>query len=187
MPKLWNDTIETHRQAVREATLDATAGLVAERGLAAVTMSDIARATGIGRATLYKYFPDVEAILIAWHERMIAHHLEMLTAAAQSAEGPLEALQAVLEAYALMSQSHHGHALAGLLHGLPHAKHAHRHLRSFVATLIAGAVKAGHVRADVPAPELAAFAFSALSSADALPSKQAAHRLVAVVMRGLAP
>src|SRR5206468_1028464 len=79
VPKLWSETIEEHRQAVREATLDTTAALVAEHGLTSVTMSKIAEETGIGRATLYKYFPDVEAILIAWHERQITRHLEYLT------------------------------------------------------------------------------------------------------------
>jgi len=51
---------------------------VAERGLASVTMSQIAAQTGIGRATLYKYFPDVEAILAAWHQRQVARHLNQL-------------------------------------------------------------------------------------------------------------
>ncbi len=60
MPKLWTETIEEHRRAVHDATLDTTAALVREHGLAAVTMSQIAAAAGIGRATLYKYFPDVE-------------------------------------------------------------------------------------------------------------------------------
>ena len=71
MPKLWSETLDDHRRAIRDAALDATAGLVAEHGLASVTMSQIAKDAGIGRATLYKYFPDVEAILIAWHERQI--------------------------------------------------------------------------------------------------------------------
>ena len=71
MPKLWNETIEAHRREVRDAILDTTAALVAEHGLRSVTMSQIAEKTGIGRATLYKYFPDVEAILPAWHERQI--------------------------------------------------------------------------------------------------------------------
>ncbi len=71
MPKLWNKTIEAHRNAVHEATLDTTAALVAKHGLRSVTMSQIAEQTGIGRATLYKYFSDVEAILVAWHERHI--------------------------------------------------------------------------------------------------------------------
>ncbi|HZA80384.1 MAG TPA: helix-turn-helix domain-containing protein, partial [Actinomycetes bacterium] len=78
MPKLWDETIEAHRLQVREAILDTTAALVASHGLRSVTMSEIAERTGIGRATLYKYFPDVEAILLAWHERQITTHLAQL-------------------------------------------------------------------------------------------------------------
>ena len=55
MPKLWTDTIQAHRREVRDAVLDATAALVGEHGLRAVTMSQIANKIGIGRATLYKY------------------------------------------------------------------------------------------------------------------------------------
>src|SRR5918996_4902222 len=62
VPRLWTETIEEHRRAVRDATLDTAAALVGEHGLRSVTMSQIAEETGIGRATLYKYFPDVEAI-----------------------------------------------------------------------------------------------------------------------------
>ena len=116
MPKLWNETIEAHRRAVRDATLDATAALVAEHGLASVTMSQIAEETGIGRATLYKYFPDVEAILVAWHERQVAGHLEHLAEVRDQAGDAGERLEAVLEAYALMSHEHHGTELAALLH-----------------------------------------------------------------------
>src|SRR5436190_23952323 len=102
VPKLWNETIEAHRRAVRDATLDTTAALVAEHGLASVTMSQIASETGIGRATLYKYFPDVEAILVAWHERHVAEHLEHLAKVRDQAGDPGEQLAAVLEAYALI-------------------------------------------------------------------------------------
>src|SRR5262245_8068886 len=74
MPKLWTETIETHRREVRDAILDTAAALVADRGLRSVTMSQVAEETGIGRATLYKYFPGVEAILLAWHERQVTGH-----------------------------------------------------------------------------------------------------------------
>ena len=78
MPKLWNETIEIHREAVRRAVLDAAARLVAGHGVSGVTMSAIAQSAGIGRATLYKYFPDVESILVAWHERQVESHLAEL-------------------------------------------------------------------------------------------------------------
>src|SRR3954469_4846252 len=109
MPKLWNETIETHRHDVREAILGATMALVAEHGPLSVTMSQIAEKTGIGRATLYKYFSDVEAILSAWHERQITGHLEQLAEIRDQAGGATERLEAVLEAYALISHESHGH------------------------------------------------------------------------------
>ena len=116
MPKLWNKTIEAHRREVGDAILDTTANLVAKHGLRSVTMSQIAEETGIGRATLYKYFPDVEAILLAWHERQIARHLDYLADIRDQADGPAGRLEAVLEAYALIQYEHHGTELAALLH-----------------------------------------------------------------------
>ena len=107
VPKLWHRTVDAHRQAVRDAILDTTAALVAEHGLRPVTMSQIAEETGIGRATLYKYFPDVDAILLAWHERQIAGHLEHLTEVRNRAGGAGERLEAVLEAYALIAHESH--------------------------------------------------------------------------------
>lgn len=80
MPRIWAETIDTHRQRVQEAVLDATAEVVAEQGPMSVSMSVIAERAGIGRATLYKYFPDVESILLAWHARDFGEQLERLRA-----------------------------------------------------------------------------------------------------------
>ncbi|MGA8586204.1 MAG: TetR/AcrR family transcriptional regulator, partial [Roseiarcus sp.] len=62
----------------------------------------VATGAGIGRATLYKYFPDVETILVAWHERQVSGHLEHLARIRDQAS-PGRRLEAVLEAYALMT------------------------------------------------------------------------------------
>src|SRR5262249_7955024 len=78
VPRLWTETVETHRREPRDAILHPAAALVAKDGLAAVTMPPTAEDPGIGRATLYKYFPDVETILLAWHERHVKGHLEHL-------------------------------------------------------------------------------------------------------------
>ncbi len=188
VPKLWNDTIEEHRRAVRDATLDATAALVAQHGLASVTMSKIAEETGIGRATLYKYFPDIEAILIAWHERQVTSHLEHLAEIRDQAGGAGGRLEAVLEAYALMtSERPHGTELAALLHRGEHIARAHQHLSGFIQDLLAEAAKTGDVRDDVAPDELASYCLHALSAASRLPSKAAVHRLVAVTVAGLRP
>ncbi|MGN9810028.1 TetR/AcrR family transcriptional regulator [Micromonospora sp. BQ11] len=102
MPKLWNTTIAAHRQTVRDAILETTWALVREHGLMSVTMTQIAEKAGIGRATLYKYFPDVEAILAAHHERHVTGHLAHLTALRDQPGTAGERLQAVLEQYALI-------------------------------------------------------------------------------------
>src|SRR6266581_8718751 len=133
VPKLWNETIEAHRRAVRDATLDTTAALVAEHGLTSVTMSQIAAETGIGRATLYKYFPDVEAILVAWHERQIARHLQQLAEVRDQAGGPARQLEAVLGTFALIQHEHHGTELAALLHRGEHIARAQQQLHAFIS------------------------------------------------------
>ena len=187
VPKLWDETIEAHRRAVRDATLDATATLVAEHGLLEVTMSRIAEATGIGRATLYKYFPDVEAVLIAWHERQVSGHLEQLVEVRDRAGGAGERLEAVLEAYAMISHQHHGSELAALLHRGEHVARAQHHLSDLIRGLLTEAATTGDLRADVAPDELASYCLHALSAASGLPSKAAVRRLVAVTLSGLQP
>ena len=75
MPRLWKDTIEEHKAEVRVAILDAVASLVSAHGLHGVSMSALAEKSGVGRGTLYKYFPDLEAAVLAWHERIIDEHV----------------------------------------------------------------------------------------------------------------
>lgn len=190
MPRLWNDTIVTHRRAVRDATLDTTAALVAEHGLRSVTMSQIAEMTGVGRATLYKYFPDVEAILLAWHEREISGHLEQLTEARDSAMEASERLEAVLETYALISHGSHGHHdadLAAFLHRDEQVTRAEHRLHKMIQDLLAEAAAAGGVRDDLAADELATYCLHALAAAGSLTSKAAVRRLVMVTLAGLRP
>ena len=188
MPKLWTDTIEAHRHAVREATLDTTGALVIKHGLASVTMSQIAEETGIGRATLYKYFPDVDTILLAWHERQIAHHFQCLTMVRDQTEDEGKRLEAVLEAYALIareSRGHHDGAFSTLLHQGEHVARAQHQLHNLVRDLIGEAAEAGAVRDDVAPDELASYCLSALAAAGGQSSKDAVLRLVRVTVAGL--
>ncbi len=187
MPKLWNDTIDAHKRNVRDSTLDATADLVTRKGLAAVTMSEIAQETGIGRATLYKYFPDVEAVLLAWHERQVHRHLASFTAIAASDGSPLQRLRKVLDAYGLMGHNHEGGELANALHRGGHVVHAREHLTAFLSDIITEAGAAGEIRVDVPAGELAVYCLSAVAGAADLQSKQAVERLVSVTLAALRP
>jgi AcrR family transcriptional regulator len=190
MPKPWNETIQAHRREVRDAILDTTAALVAEHGLTSLTMSQIAGETGIGRATLYKYFSGVEAILLAWHERQVTGHFEHLVEVRDQAGDAGKRLEAVLEAYALISyesQGHHGTELAALVHQGEHVARARQQLREMIRDLLSEATQSGDVRDDVAPEELASYCLHALAAAGSLPSKAAVRRLVTVTLAGLLP
>jgi AcrR family transcriptional regulator len=190
VPNLWNETIEAHRAAVREATLDTAMVLVSEHGLRSVTMSQIAEKTGIGRATLYKYFPDVEAILLAWHERQITGHLEYLAEVRDRTGDAGEQLEAVLEAYALIRHESHGHhdtELAAFLHWDEQVARARQQLRDMIRDLLTEAAKTGDVRDDVPPDELASYCLHALTAHGSQLTEAAVRRLVTVTLAGLRP
>ena len=190
VPKLWSETIEGHRREVREAILDAAWRLVTAHGLLAVTMSQIAQEVGVGRATLYKYFPDVQAVLHAWHERQVSHHLDELATLRDQADSAGERLEAVLRGYALIAhrRAHHDTELAEVLHSShrgEHGVHARQHLHHLVRDLISDGARNGDLRADVSADELATYCLHALAAAGALPSEAAVQRLLAVTLAGL--
>ena len=190
MPKLWTATIAAHRREVREAILDTTAALVARHGLRSVTMSQIAEETGIGRATLYKYFSDVGAILLAWHDRQITGHLEQLAAVRDRAGNAGERLQAVLEAYAHVSQQRGGHEdteLAAFLHRHDQVARAHHQVHNMIRELLIAARERAGVRDDVPPDELASYCLHALGAARSLRSRVAVRRLVDLVLTALRP
>jgi AcrR family transcriptional regulator len=188
--RTWSATIETHRDELRHAILDAAGALVAETGLHALTMAGIAEKAGIGRATLYKYFRDVEAILVAWHAREIASHLASISEARRQAEGPRDQLKAVLERYALIAHETHGHGnveLDAFLHRDEQVAVAERRLRFIFRDALSEAADAGVVRDDVPPDELAWFCLNALRAARGAKSRAAVERLVALTLAGLEP
>ena len=189
MPRLWTETIEAHRHAVRETILNTAWALTAEHGLRGVTMAQIAESAGIGRATLYKYFPDLEAILSAWHQRQAAAHLVELT---ELRHGPGEAgehLVAVLTGYAHIAQqrAHHGPELAALLHPAARSGHTEAQLDTLLIDLLIDAATAGDVRSDVSPDELARYCRHALGAAAELSSPAAVDRLMTVTLAGLRP
>jgi len=168
--------------------MDTTAALVAEHGLAAVTMSQIATEVGIGRATLYKYFSDVEAILGAWHERHVAGHLAQLAQVRDRAGDAGEQLEAVLHAYAFITyQRPQGTEIATLVHRGDRLDNAQTQLQNLVRDLLAKAADTGSVRNDVAPDELAAFCLHALGAAGGMPSPAAVGRLVEITSSALRP
>jgi len=66
-------------QGAVDRIIDATAALLEARGYEALTTNHIAEAAGVNIATLYKYFANKQAILIALHARLAGGWTEALT------------------------------------------------------------------------------------------------------------
>lgn len=68
------------RDRVAAGILDVAAGVIAERG-EAVSMGELADTAGVGRATLYRYFPNREALLRALAEMALEDLCERIASA----------------------------------------------------------------------------------------------------------
>lgn len=64
-------TTKTKQQETQRLILKATVDLMTEHGYDSTSMKQIARASGIGDATIYKYFPTKEKLLLGYFEQSI--------------------------------------------------------------------------------------------------------------------
>lgn len=188
MPKLWSKTIEEHRHEVREAIMNTAWLLATTRGPLSVTMSQIANESGIGRATLYKYFPDVETILRAKHEQHVFDHLRCLNEASQGDDGAKAKLESVSLLYAQMCHRRRLHGtveLSVLLHKPQDMSGAESAVLTLFEELLVEAAASGDVRDDTPPSELTAYVVHALGAANRLPTDAAVRRLVGLTLAAL--
>lgn len=64
MPRIRAENIAAHKAATRTQILEASVDLFLSQGYTVTSFGDIAAEIGVGRTTLYEYFPDKEAILV---------------------------------------------------------------------------------------------------------------------------
>lgn len=93
MPKVTGGSVAAHRQATREAIFAAFAALVYERGYDALSLADVAAAAGMSRTTMYNYFADKDALVVAFTEAETARFGESLAADLAGARSPVERLR----------------------------------------------------------------------------------------------
>jgi AcrR family transcriptional regulator len=188
VPKLWEESIDGHRRSVRDAITRAAWRLAEEHGPLSLTMSQVAGAAGIGRATLYKYFSDVESILVAHHARHVEDHLRTLEDLRGKTQPPGARLVAVAEEYASIcfQRGHHSSAdIRSLVHRGPEVADVERRLHGVFTDLIAQAAAEHLVRSDLGAEELAVYCRRALEAAGEMKDLAGVARLTRVVLDGL--
>jgi AcrR family transcriptional regulator len=183
----WAHSVDAHKQSTESAIAQAAWELAQQRGPFAVSMSDVAAAAGISRPTLYKYFRDVEAMLIAHHRNHVAAHLDELAATVSGPGDPLERLTRALSAYAEIChmRAHQGDKhVDRLVHTGFEVTAAEREVTDLFTRAITEATEAGQARADIAPEVLAAYCVRALAAAADIPQTDIAG-LVDVVHSSL--
>lgn len=104
----WAEVLDEHRARQRRQIMAVALELVAERGLAGVSMSALAQRAGISRATLYHYFPDLEQVLLAWVGEEVDTFVAELARELTSQDDPVVQLRRIVAA--------HVHAFSGAEH-----------------------------------------------------------------------
>lgn len=130
---------------------------VARTALAAssdASLNTIAKLAGIGPGTLYRHFPNREALVLAVYR----HDVRELVDAAPAllaAHPPFEALRLWFDRLAYHGRIKHG--LAGALHAVTRAELANEHygpVLGAIALLLHACQEAGAVRPDIDAEEV---------------------------------
>ncbi|MFJ1757793.1 TetR/AcrR family transcriptional regulator [Kitasatospora sp. NPDC088134] len=143
----------------RDRLLEAAAQVVAEQG-AQASLRDVARRAEVGLGTLYRHFPNREALL----EALLGRRFEQLAERAREFERQAEPEQALvdwLREFSAGAAAHQGlpETLMATLHDPASPLHAScTAMREAGAGLLAAAQRAGRIRPDVTGADLFALA-----------------------------
>jgi len=96
--RAWSEAIALHRRSQRAQILAAFAELMAEEGLAGLSMSRLASRSGVSRATLYRYFSSVGEVANAWIGEEVDRFTRTLEEIADEADLPEERLRRRVDA-----------------------------------------------------------------------------------------
>jgi AcrR family transcriptional regulator len=99
-----------HHGDLKNALLAAALELIAVNGARALSLREVARATGVSHASTYRHFPNKESVLAAIAERGFRELTQqMRRAALQSPRTPLQRLHRIGMAYVAFGRTHPHH------------------------------------------------------------------------------
>jgi AcrR family transcriptional regulator len=168
--------------------LAAAAAAFAERGADDVSLEEIARRAGVGIGTLYRHFPNRQALLEAVYKDQV-DGLEVLAGKLLAAESPGDALREWVSAFVSFGRAKRSLSTAlvatiGKDSELMSA--CSLVLRGCTAAVLERAQEAGVARADVQAADIFRLAHGLIMATEAAPSDPGqADRLISLVVDGL--
>jgi AcrR family transcriptional regulator len=173
----------------RQRILAAAADLLSERGLDA-TLDDVARAAGVGVGTVYRRFPDKEALI----EELFRDRIDAMVAMAEEAltdPDPWQALVSYLEMATEMMAANIGlrQLLMFATYGKDRVCYARDQMRPVVSKLVERAQASGDLRPDFDATDmkLIAYMLASVSEYAATTRPEVWRRYLTMLVDGLRP
>ncbi len=170
-----------------ECLLRAAHEVVAEHGSDA-SLEEVARRAGVGVGTLYRHFPNRQALL----EAIFNHQMTAIVAKADellTSPSPREALVTWLHDLLVFSTTYRGLSGCVLIATLDENSEASKLSRAksrAAAALLARAQEAGEVRADITSPDIGRLIHGIALATEKLPDRLAqAERLFSIVLDSL--
>jgi AcrR family transcriptional regulator len=166
----WADLTEAYRTGQRESIAQTAMALLIEGGGAGLSMSALAQAAGISRPTLYRYYPDMECVLVGVAE-LVSQHDEAFAAEMLAESDPRRQLRTFIDA--VTDSAAHGHLSAVELEAAlpPEGRrllHAHEdRARGLLADILQRGVQAGCFSPDIDPDTDARFIFGLTQQAQA--------------------
>ena len=168
--------------------LAAAAAAFAERGADDVSLEEIARRAGVGIGTLYRHFPNRQALLEAVYQDQV-DGLEVLAGKLQASESPGEALGEWVRAFVAFGKAKRSLSsalVATIGKNSEFMTSCSLVLRNCTESVLARAQEAGEARPDVQCADIFRLAHGLITAMDAGPSDpEQGDRLVALVVDGL--
>lgn len=142
MADMWQQARLDHRAHQSEAIAATALSLILDRGVSALTMAAIARAADISRQTLYRYYADIDAVLVGIAE-LIASHDDHLEAHVLQQADPSAQLDVIIRTLA-QAGGHRTRQAAAVRGTLPpRAREVLQRHEDRIVQLLAGVLEAG--------------------------------------------
>jgi AcrR family transcriptional regulator len=107
MPKVTGGSIDAHRRLTRQRIFEAFSTLLYERGYDAITLAEVASAAGMSRTTMYNYFSDKDALVVAFADEESANYVAHLRTVLEPIGNPVDRLRAFVAEQLRYFASHH--------------------------------------------------------------------------------
>lgn len=137
MPRVTGGSIDAHRRLTRDRIFTAFSDLLYQRGYDAISLADVAAAAGMSRTTMYNYFADKDALVVAFADEEAARYVVHLREALAPVENPVDRLRVFVAEQLRYFASHHlppGRALRMALSG-PAYERVLEHVRALEQVL----------------------------------------------------